>query len=567
MSRAEPLATDTPPARARPSAWGRASLAAVAAASGLVANLPCLFYPLARDQGIFAYNTAALLQGAVPYRDFVDQKPPGILFFYMIPLASFGPAAWGIHLFEWLVLGATGLVVFLVGRRLAGDGAGIVAAAGCALFHSPAVHDFWDRAQIESFLTLAYGAVFLLLAGVRPPRQRGLLAGLFAGLIGGACFCLKPNAAGFPLAAVAALALIDLRHRDFRGTAARCAAFAAGFAAPPAALIGWLAATGGSGPFLEHALSVNTPYVGSGLRITALRLAYGIAPVAGGVAVACGLLALLARRFARGAYARIVESLGAPPERDRHLALFAATWIGCVATFVSGRFLFAYHAQALILPNALTLGLAAPALGLVRAASPSGTRRVRIAAWAALLVPALIVAATLPPEDRAFLTGRMLLDDYQGTARFDQGDFSYREDRALARAIASRTGPGETVQIFGHGSLALFLAGRASATRFSFTPAAMDPRYGRGGADREEILARLQANPPPLVAITSNDPLIQFGVAASDEQVRSFPPLAAFLSSRYRPVARLGDHLLLERRDRATTAGARGPLDSPATTP
>src|SRR5262249_4931420 len=155
-----------------------------------------------------------------------------------------------------LVLAASTLVVFHAGRRLAGDGAGLFAGAGCALFLSPAVHGFWDRAQIESFLTLLYGAVFLLLA---PAPREGTGAGraLGAGLIAGGCYLLKQNAIAFPFLAIGAVAAIELRNRDARGVALRSAAFVAGFAMPPAAMIAWLASAGGLRPFLEHSSSVN----------------------------------------------------------------------------------------------------------------------------------------------------------------------------------------------------------------------------------------------------------------------------------------------------------------------
>ena len=546
MSRAEPAAQPIPiPSASR----GPLVLALAAALAALATNAPALFYPLARDQGIFAYNTAALLDGAVPYRDFVDQKPPGILLLYAIPLALGGRTPLAIHLFEWAFLGATGVAAFHAGRRLAGDGAGVLAAAGTGLFHSPAVHGFWDRAQIESFLTLPYAAVFLLLAPApgRPPSPAGrALRALGAGALTGAAFCLKPNAIAFPVLAMAAVIVLEWRRGE-PGVPRRAGCFAAGFAAPPVALAGWLAAAGGLQPFLEHASAVNAAYLGSGLRITALRLVYGLAPVLGAFAAAAALVALFARRFAAAAVRRVRAAFAEDPGRPRLFLLFATLWIGAYASFASGRFLFPYHAQAIILPNALTLALAAPALGLTREVAARRRRLVGAVAAGGIVIALAIVAATLTPEDRAFLTGRLGLDAYHDSARFDQGDFSSRDDRALAREIHARTRPGEPTQVFGHGSLALFLAGRPSATRFSFTRTALEPRYGRDGADRQEILERLEADPPPLVAITSNDALIQFGAAASDEQVRAFPPLAEFIASRYRPVAQLGDHLLLER--------------------
>ena len=49
--------------------------------------LPSLFYPFARDQGVFAYAGQVILRGGWPYRDVWDLKPPGVYFSYAAMLA------------------------------------------------------------------------------------------------------------------------------------------------------------------------------------------------------------------------------------------------------------------------------------------------------------------------------------------------------------------------------------------------------------------------------------------------------------------------------------------------
>src|SRR5438552_3773650 len=59
-----------------------ALLAALALALAATALLPELWFPLARDQGVFACVAGRILRGALPYRDAWDIKPPPIYLTY-----------------------------------------------------------------------------------------------------------------------------------------------------------------------------------------------------------------------------------------------------------------------------------------------------------------------------------------------------------------------------------------------------------------------------------------------------------------------------------------------------
>lgn len=529
--------------------WSGFEAGAVVALA-LFLGLPVLFFPLARDAGIFAYNAAALLDGQTPYVDFLDQKPPAILFLYAVPLLLFGRPMWGFHLFEWVWVAATALAAFRLGRRFGREETGYFAGITTAFLLSPAICDFWHRGQIETFIGLPYALILMLFLSDRytasVPRQ------LAAGLLGGACFCLKPNMAGFPLLGGAVpllLAMSGGRSARGPGSAPRTlAVFIVGFCIPPVVMLGWLWREEALGPFLVHMVAINATYIGGSLWETLGLFGVTDTPVLALFAVLLAAL-LVAPRIGSTELARSVGGcLGSPDETPRHFALLAALWLGGLATLLSGRFLFPYQHQVLILPCALTLAIAAAALGGPVLDRLRRRPLMRLAVW--LLLPALCVGAlerTLRPQDRQFYRGELTLEEYQGTPRFDFFDFSFRDDRALARRIDETTAPGDRVQIFGHGSLALLLADRWSASRFVYTIAAMDPRYGRDGKDREEILETLRASPPPLVVITRHDPLPRFDVRSSEKQVRAFPPLATFLDERYAPEEEVGDYLLLRR--------------------
>src|SRR6266566_3898106 len=59
--------------------------------------LPSLFYPFARDQGVFAYVGSLILKGGWPYRDVWEVKPPGIYYTYAAMLGCTGSTMAGVR--------------------------------------------------------------------------------------------------------------------------------------------------------------------------------------------------------------------------------------------------------------------------------------------------------------------------------------------------------------------------------------------------------------------------------------------------------------------------------------
>src|SRR5262249_1246001 len=119
-------------------------------AAGLL--LPSLFYPFARDQGVFAYAGSVILKGGWPYRDVWDVKTPGIYYTYAAMLACTGSSTAGWRACELLAVVATTLLLRAVMRPMIGAG-----AAWLAALCYPAMYlrlGFWGMAQAESFANL-----------------------------------------------------------------------------------------------------------------------------------------------------------------------------------------------------------------------------------------------------------------------------------------------------------------------------------------------------------------------------------------------------------------------------
>src|SRR5215472_11156172 len=92
-------------------------------------RLRLLQMPLERDEGEYAYAGQLMLQGIPPYKLAYNMKFPGTYMAYAAIMAVFGPTTAGIHTGFLLANALTIVLVFLLTRRMAGNGAGVAAAA------------------------------------------------------------------------------------------------------------------------------------------------------------------------------------------------------------------------------------------------------------------------------------------------------------------------------------------------------------------------------------------------------------------------------------------------------
>src|ERR1051325_177627 len=89
--------------------------------------------PLERDEGEYAYAGQLFLQGIPPAKLAYTIKLPGTHAAYAVLMLLFGQSCAGIHLGFLVVNCATIVLVYLLGRVLAGEIAGCISAAAYAL--------------------------------------------------------------------------------------------------------------------------------------------------------------------------------------------------------------------------------------------------------------------------------------------------------------------------------------------------------------------------------------------------------------------------------------------------
>lgn len=188
-------------------------------------RMPAMAEPFGRDTGVFTCVAAWAMDGAVPYRDIWDNKPPLLYVVYALAFWLFGPVPAGIYVVATVCAVLTMMVIAKIGTEVMGRWGGMVAAGLFGVFGgAPRLWGLGSGAVAETFMLLPIaGAVFLW---VRSSPKRFLWRSLASGALCGIAFWLK--ATGVLTAAVLVVGYVWQRPRGM--TAVRPAAsFLAGF--------------------------------------------------------------------------------------------------------------------------------------------------------------------------------------------------------------------------------------------------------------------------------------------------------------------------------------------------
>ncbi len=247
ISPTQPVPSDavgTAPSKARSFLLSRALLA-LAVLFVVVRALPILSFPLGGDQEIYLTIGQGLLEGKQPYRDFLESKPPGILYLYAGIAKLFGRTLWSVAVTDILLLFLISYLLF----RFAEPYLGRLGAALAVMVHASwhGEMKYFYIAQPETFQVACVLAGYLLMMRRgRWSRVSSLAAGL---LLGYGCW-LKYNAMAF-LPFLLFLPFLDTSGLDreprrlslvipWRNWLARAGLLLAGLTAAIAIVLAWI---------------------------------------------------------------------------------------------------------------------------------------------------------------------------------------------------------------------------------------------------------------------------------------------------------------------------------------
>lgn len=466
-------------ARACP-AWVYYGALVLVLATTAVIRLHLRNLPLERDEGEYAYAGQLMLQGIPPYKLAYNMKLPGTYAAYAALMAIFGETSSGVHEGFLMVNALTICLIFLLGTRLFGRLAGLVAAASYALLAvSPRVLGFAAHASHFVVLFAVAGALVLLKA-VQFKRTWMLFG---SGLLFGLAFLMEQQGIFFAVFAGLYLLVDEIEGRaatgsfDWTGIAKRLGALGVGVLTPFGLTCLALWRAGAFGQFWFWTFSYARQYVGI-VSFAAGRLYLNMA-LRGVIGPSWPLWLLAGLGLTAFLWNRAIRS---------H-ALFTSLFLVCSALAVCPGFYFRQHYFVLMLP-ALAL--------LIGAAVESATQRLR-AGWvrgAPIAIFALICMIVVLPQ-RTFLFGM----DPQTACRSIYGFNPFPEAIPVADYIRSHSTAGSTVAVLGSEPEIYFYSGRHSATGYIYTYALMEPQPYASRMQQQMAQEIQAANPAFIVFV------------------------------------------------------------------
>jgi len=416
----------------------------------LAVRLPCLNTPFERDEGEYAYIAWRLEHDELPYRNWVDQKPPGIFWVYRIALSLPVEPIRAVHLIGLLSAAASACALFFLARRFTEDVWATGAAALFALLLAdPMINGTAANTELFMLLPLILSQLaFFPSAAAARHRAYWMIA---CGVLTGLAIAFKQVAAINWLFLVAMYPLFIPREKRWPRTLVFAGWSAAGAAIVWGVIALYFFLKGALGDLVYNVFTHNLEYVraipGAMRWNFCLETLSRLSPTQAIIWImsAAGLVAL----FRKG---------------RRKSLIFWSGWMltSIIAVSASGYFFPHYFQQALP-ALALTAVLGAEWFCSLRSWSAwPAWSRTALFGLLLFLLPVIRIWPFLFRYTPAEAVRKIYPNNY------------FAEMPELAARLRAATGPDDRIFIFGAEPELLFYAQRISATRYIF----LMPLYG-----------------------------------------------------------------------------------------
>jgi hypothetical protein len=437
----------------------------------LTIKVPLLGIPFERDEGEYAYIGWRMGLDELPYRDWIDQKPPGIFWIYRLALNLPVEPVRAIHLMGLVFSAASACALFFLSSRFMKHFWAVICAVLFAILSAdPLVGG--TAANTELFMLLPLILSQLALFAAVSEGRRKIPPAILAGALTGIAAAFKQVAiVNWPLI-VFSCWLFTAETGRLRKTLSFAACSAAGIAAIWVFIAGYFLLRHGLDDFIYNVFTHNLEYV-KAIPWSA-RWEYGMTTLK-----AISRSQMLIWIFSAAGFATLCRA------KKSKAFLYLAGWmVASILGAGAGGYFFPHYFQQLlpVLCLAATLGAAGLAEARFWKTLPSWARHSILCA-ALFILPAIVF--------RPFL---FTYSPQEAVRKIYPAD-AFAEMPDIGRRLAQITRPDDRVFIFGAEPEVLFYARRASATRYIF----LFPLYGPYSDARARQIAtadEISANNP-----------------------------------------------------------------------
>jgi len=498
---------------------------ALAALSWIVSGALYLTLPPSPDQFELDYMGWRMLEGDVPYRDFIDMNWPGVMWMHALSTALFGNQLWSWRALDFIAVALSAFFLQDILKRTASSTAAVLSLALYPLFYTSLGQWFSGQPDMTAGQLLLVALWFHIRAYETQVWRWQIGMGIFLA----AAMLSKPTVGVLgPLLMVQALCIGLPPRRVVLHTAVAAVAAIGGLFLALLALL----AQGATLREVTEAVYTYNVWTQFLEAATVKELTRSWLSVH---AVSWHYLSTLALVGAGWLLWRSSRQVAA--------TALLILWLSGVLSFLVQHKGFGYHLAVCFIP---IIGLVAAALGLcLDAARARGLWSWTTALSVVLMLIVVGGGVKKLQANYSRLPAALLQADYAvHLAGFQEGDgLTVAQAVTLAKQIERTVPAGETVLVLGTASSMNFLSRRAQPTRFFYAPVLVNARPPLPMAARwidlfESDLKR--ARPRWCLISTS------FGKSWLDGESHGAQVLRDFLAANYRPIGFIGSERGLE---------------------
>lgn len=211
-----------------------------------------------RDSGVFLYFGWRILNGAIPYRDIWDHKPPMIFYINALGLFLANNSRWGVWLLEVTALFFAGYFCFKLISKVFGKFAAVI---GLIIWFLTLPSFFYGgNLTTEYTLPLQFASLWAFYKLLHNDKK---ILWFLIGIMGGVAFFTKQTAIGVWLAIFIFQILLNLKPACWKKLMTEMAIYGAGFMSVLVVWVLLFALNGSLASFWQDAFLYNTSYINS----------------------------------------------------------------------------------------------------------------------------------------------------------------------------------------------------------------------------------------------------------------------------------------------------------------